>query len=222
MKSLINKLGDAISHRNHIRTTGALHSTAYISGSEISGEVQIDEGCKIYRSHILGKVTIGRYSSLWGPDIHVLSHISNIKVGQFCSVARNVSLQESNHRMDTPTSYNIRRNIFGEIVTADMVSKGPIEIENDVWIGANVTILTGVTIGNGAVIGANAVVTRDIPPYSVVAGNPATVLKYRFNEEIIEMLLKLSWWNWEMEKIIANKHFFESQVNMNSIRNIIK
>ena len=80
-------------------------------------------------------------------------------------------------------------------------SKGNINIENDVWIGAYSTIMSGVKIGNGAVIGASSVVTKDIPPYAIVAGNPAKIIKYRFTEEQIVSLLKIEWWNWDEYKI---------------------
>jgi serine acetyltransferase len=82
--------------------------------------------------------------------------------------------------------------------------KGDIIIENDVWIGATATIMSGVKISNGAVIGAGSVVTKDVPPYAIVAGNPAKVVKYRFTEEQIEKLLSIAWWDWEEIKIRDN------------------
>ena len=74
-------------------------------------------------------------------------------------------------------------------------------VKNDVWIGENATILSGVTIGNGAVIGTSAVVAKNVPDYSVVVGNPAKVIRKRFDEETIERLLRISWWNWSDQKI---------------------
>ena len=82
--------------------------------------------------------------------------------------------------------------------------KRQIIIGNDVTIGANVTIMGGVTIGNGAVVGANSLVTKDIPPYAIVGGNPAKIIKYRFEDEIIEKLNEIKWWNWSEEKIKEN------------------
>ena len=74
-------------------------------------------------------------------------------------------------------------------------------IENDVWIGAKSTIMSGVKIHNGAVVGAGSVVTKDVPPYAIVAGNPAKIVKYRFNEKQIQSLLKISWWDWTQDRI---------------------
>jgi carbonic anhydrase/acetyltransferase-like protein (isoleucine patch superfamily) len=79
--------------------------------------------------------------------------------------------------------------------------KGNIIVENDVWIGAMSTVMSGVKISNGSVVGANSTVTKDVPPYAIVAGNPAKIIKYRFNERQIESLLKISWWNWTEDRI---------------------
>ncbi len=80
----------------------------------------------------------------------------------------------------------------------------PTIVGNDVWIGQDVVIKGGVKIGNGAVIGARSVVTKDIPPYAVAAGAPAKVIKYRFEQEKMDLLQKLQWWNWDTEKIYQN------------------
>lgn len=82
--------------------------------------------------------------------------------------------------------------------------KGDINIGNDVWIGYNATIMGGVTVGDGAIIATNSTVVRDVEPYSIVGGNPAAEIKKRFSEDIIAKLLKLKWWNWEIEKITEN------------------
>jgi serine acetyltransferase len=79
--------------------------------------------------------------------------------------------------------------------------KGDIIIGNDVWIGAKSTIMSGVKIGDGAVIGSGSVVAKDVPPYAIVVGNPAKVIKYRFDEQQIENLLEIAWWNWPEHKI---------------------
>jgi serine acetyltransferase len=79
--------------------------------------------------------------------------------------------------------------------------KGNITIENDVWIGSKSTIMSGVKIHNGAVVGANSVVTKDVPPYAIVAGNPAQIIKFRFDVDQIQALQEIRWWNWDEEKI---------------------
>ena len=85
----------------------------------------------------------------------------------------------------------------------------PIVIGNDVFIGANVIVLDGVTIGNGAVIGAGAVVSKDIPPYAIVVGCPIKIIKYRFNDEIINKLESIQWWNDDANQVLIEKNFFD-------------
>lgn len=86
-------------------------------------------------------------------------------------------------------------------------------IGNDVTIGANAIILPGVTVGDGAIIGAGAVVARDVPPYAVVAGIPARILRYRYKPEQIEKLLRIAWWNWSDKKIVENMDYFYGKVD---------
>ncbi len=90
----------------------------------------------------------------------------------------------------------------------DVYAKGPTIIGNDVLIMYNAMVLSGVTIGDGAIVGAGAVVTKDVPPYAIVAGNPARVIKYRFSEEQIKALLQIRWWNWTDKEIRNFEKYF--------------
>jgi acetyltransferase-like isoleucine patch superfamily enzyme len=131
---------------------------------------------------------------------------NKLEVGSFCSIASGVQVWLSgNHRTDWVTTYpfgHINQNIFNNFDgTGHPASKGDVIIGNDVWIGANVTIMSGVTIGDGAVIACDSHVVKNIEPYSIVGGNPAKFIKYRFNTEQIEKLLEIKWWNWDDEKI---------------------
>ena len=101
-------------------------------------------------------------------------------------------------------------NLEKENVTEAWDNKGDINIGNDVWIGYEAVILAGVTVGDGAVIGTRAVVTKDVPPYTVVGGVPAKPIKRRFSEERIDQLLKMRWWDWPEEKIAENIEAIQS------------
>ena len=97
--------------------------------------------------------------------------------------------------------------MFGESwndVELDIVSKGDIVIGHDVWIGNSATIMQGVNIGHGAIIGTNALVTKDIAPYTVVGGNPAKVIRQRFDDDTVDFLVKLAWWDWPLDKIATH------------------
>ena len=127
-------------------------------------------------------------------------------IGKFCMIASDVKfiMNGANHLTDAITTYPFA--IFGNgwenaMEGKSYPTKGNIEIGNDVWIGYNATIMAGVKVGHGAIIATNSIVTKDVPPYSIVGGNPAKVIRKRFSDETIERLLKLKWWDWDIEKI---------------------
>ena len=131
-----------------------------------------------------------------------------INVGKYCSIGRDCNFfLHANHRADwITTSSQLWGPVTNEIANLHMQMghpscKGDIEIGNDVWIGAKSTIMSGVKISNGAVVAAGSTVTKDVPPYAIVAGNPAKVVKYRFTEEQIEKLMDIKWWEWNEDKI---------------------
>ena len=132
--------------------------------------------------------------------------------GKFCSLASDATILFPNHRTDWITTYPFPTPEFKDIwpeaqdIKDYSTAKGNVVLGNDVWVGAKVIILSGVTIGDGAVIGAGSVVVKDVPSYAVVVGNPAKVVKYRFDEETIKKILKLKWWDWSDEKIAKNVH----------------
>ena len=127
-----------------------------------------------------------------------------VRVGRYCSIGRGVEfLIGGNHRTDWGSTYpfRIRFGLPGAAGDGHPASKGPIIIGNDVWIGVDAVILSGVTIGDGAVVAARAVVTKNVRPYSIVAGNPAREKYRRFPDEQIASLVALGWWDWPEREI---------------------
>jgi virginiamycin A acetyltransferase len=195
----------------NLSKTGKIATNVKLKGAIISGNVSISEGSKILHGVQLkgdSEIIIGRFTSINGPmtDIHAM--VYPVKIGAFTSIARNVTIQEYNHSSEKVSTYLIQKNIFQEEMINDVESKGPIVIGNDVWIGAQSIVLSGSKIGDGAIIGANSVVTGDIPPYSIAVGSPARVIKMRFNENKINYLQDLKWWDWNLDEIKKNKEFF--------------
>lgn len=129
-------------------------------------------------------------------------------IGKFCSIACGAKFlfTSANHKMSSLSTYPFP--IFYEEWGLDAKdirnawdNKGDIIIGNDVWIGYEAVIMSGVTIGDGAIIGTRAVVTKDVPPYTIVGGVPAKPIRKRFDDATVERLIKLRWWDWEHEKI---------------------
>ena len=129
-------------------------------------------------------------------------------IGKFCSIACGAKFlfNSANHALGSLSTYPFpifydEWGLDGKNVADAWDNKGDITLGNDVWIGYEAVILAGVTIGDGAIIGARAVVTRDVPPYAIVGGVPARLIRRRFDEATIESLLALQWWDWEPERI---------------------
>jgi virginiamycin A acetyltransferase len=129
-------------------------------------------------------------------------------IGRFCSIAADVRfiMNGGNHATDWLTTYPFP--IFGRGWESAMPERWPMKgdtvVGNDVWLGYGALIMPGVEIGNGAIVASGAVVTRKVPAYAIAGGNPATVIRKRFNEGTIERLERIRWWDWDAEKITRN------------------
>lgn len=145
---------------------------------------------------------IGDYS--YGiPKVYKWGNDGCLFIGKYCSIANEACIfLGGNHRTDFVTTYpfNAIREAASHI-TGHPATRGDVRIGNDVWLALNCSIYSGVTIGDGAVIAGQSVVTTDIPPYAIAAGNPARVVRYRFSEAQIEELMKAKWWDWPDEEI---------------------
>ncbi|MFC4892103.1 CatB-related O-acetyltransferase [Pseudofrancisella aestuarii] len=174
-----------------------------------------------YDLNILSKVKIGNYS--YGSIIvyHWGHQDESLSIGSFCSIADGVKfVLGGNHFLDTLSTYPFK--VMLEKKKTEAWTKGQIVIEDDVWIGLDVVILSGVTIGKGSVIGAGSVVAKDIPPYSIVVGNPATIVKKRFSEEIISKLNEISINEIKEEKLLENIELLYKKLNQDNINDIIR
>jgi acetyltransferase-like isoleucine patch superfamily enzyme len=159
------------------------------------------------RNAEIGEFTYADWKTLrlrtWLPNEKII-------IGKYCSIADGVTIfTGGQHRTDLASTYPIdillvrmKDRDKGYQTTANTV------VGNDVWIGSGVTILGGVSVGDGAVLASRAVVFADVPPYAIVAGNPAQVVRFRFSRKAVERLLKIAWWHWPADKVKANVEWF--------------
>ena len=174
--------------------------------------IRLGVGAKIMKSNLVDNITIDTHSCINRCDIGqyfglgCFSYVANTKIGRYCTFGARLSVGAFSH----PTNwlsihefqYRDTTNIYGTSILKKEVNIAPINsatnIGCDVWIGDNASVRTGVSIGHGAIVGLGAVVLSDVPPYAIVGGNPARIVRYRFTEDIVSMLLIIKWWELDL------------------------
>ncbi|WP_269449113.1 CatB-related O-acetyltransferase [Massilia endophytica] len=175
-----------------------LNPGAGVFNVESPGNLVLDKHSTVSRS------TLGKYFGLG-----CFSYVTNSRIGRYCTFGSRVSIGAFSHPTDWLSihefQYRGTQNVFGESIVDEGVNLAPknptTEIGNDVWIGDNACIRFGTKIGDGAVIGMGAVVVADVPPYAIVVGSPARVLRYRFEADVIAELLELKWWEFDISEL---------------------
>lgn len=182
--------------------TGDMH-TVYLNAVVKDPSIEIGD-YTIYNDFVSDPLLFEQNNVLY----HYPINHERLIIGKFCSIACGTKFlfNSANHTLKSLSTYTFPLfyedwNLEKTNITTAWDNKGDIIIGNDVWIGYEAIIMAGVHVGNGAIIAAHAVVTKDVQPYTIVGGVPARLIRKRFNEEIIQELEKLKWWNWPIEKI---------------------
>ena len=188
-----------------------LNPTCKIRASSLSRNVHFEKRVTIEQGSHIQCSHIGKYTYI---NKYCLIDKSTESIGRFCSIAYNVRIGLGSHPVDWISTHSfVYDKKYGFNTKNRFVSNEKTIVGNDVWIGANATILNGVTIGDGAIIGAHSLVTKDVEPYSIVVGVPAKVIRYRFDKDTIQKLLAIKWWNWQDDLIMKKIGTF---TNVNS------
>lgn len=217
---------------SEIAKDAKIYKNVRILNSVINECCCIGDDCDIENSYLYEKSELGRRNLLRNVTIGKGSYtgtnsiIKNTTIGKYCDIGWNVSIGGGFHNYNNVSMYSdywYKRTFnISNFKNNENDKSLECHIGNDVWIGSGVNILGGVTIGDGSVIGAGAVIVKDVDPYSVVAGVPGKTIKKRFDDDIINDLLRLKWWDWDEDKIVSEINFLRNKPNKSIIIDKIK
>lgn len=192
--------------------------------SKVGKCCKVEKFCKLKSTILDANVSVGSHSRLNNVEIGQFSYLANhanlhnAAIGRFCSIGPYVVNHLGNHPtrkfVSTSPAFYMPNAPIPSFVKKEVFSSygGRVMIGNDIWIGEQVLLMDGVSVGDGAVVAARSIVTRDVPPYAIVGGAPARLIRYRFTPDVIETLLRFRWWNKDLKWIASNVEYF-SDIN---------
>ncbi len=215
-----------------VDNTAKIYQNARITHSILKEHTVVGNYSRVDNSNLFQYSRVDRNNHLFHASLgrHTYTGMNTVimhaNIASFCSISWNVSIGGPNHDYSRTVQHAFLYNKWdnlrpeGEAIVYDRF-EGPVEIKSDVWIASGAVITRGVIIHEGAVIGANSVVTKDIPPYAIAVGSPAKIINYRFDKEMINLLLQLKWWDWSTDKIRKNYDLLSSKPSKEQIKNLL-
>ena len=221
-----------------LHPTARIYRNVRLDDSTLGAYSTVGDDSILLKTDIEGYSTIARRNRIQEAHIGLMTYTGNnttilaSNIGRFSSISWNVSIGGKNHDLENVSTFSLRSFERNLPETSAHWSQGfeyakdqpPCAVESDVWIGAAAVILRGVRVHVGAVIGAGAIVTKDVEPYSIVAGVPARRIGMRFDSETVQHLLEIRWWDWSIEKITRHKELlFATEINcelLDKLRNL--
>lgn len=202
-------LQSKVKYRRFLKKGCSIGENIEIVNSKVGSNSRYAYHASVRNCEVGEYTSIGRYSK-----------INNATIGKYCSISWDVTIGATNHPTDNISTHAfpyVKRIGFVEQDNQHIIKT---QVGNDVWVGCNSVILPGVTVGDGAVIAAGSVVTKDVPDYAIVAGVPAKIVRFRFDEEIIIGLKDIKWWSLPPEIIKSNINLFQKRVDLDSIEKL--
>lgn len=187
-----------------IRARLSGNKVALFAGADLNRTSRLEPPVRMERGSLAYDSNLGRYSYL---GAH--STVVGADIGRFCSIAHGTTVGATGHHTDRPTTHTFPYiPADGGFVGHHQLPISRVQLGHDVWVGCDAVVLSGVKVGDGAVIAANSVVTKDVPPFAISAGSPATVRRYRIAEELIDRLTAVAWWNWPKDLLVRHIELF--------------
>lgn len=230
-----NHHNDGEERPSQIDPAATLHRDAQVTASILAAHVIVGDFSRVQHAQLEDYVKIDRRNLIQHSRLGRLTYtgastvVQWAEIGSFNSISWGVTIGGGQHNVARLTThdflYEKRYGLCDQLDVLDDRYRKSCVLGHDVWVGANATILRGVSVGHGAVIGAGAVVTRDVPPYAIVAGNSAEILRFRFSEPVIERLLKLQWWDFDLTLLKEHAALFtslESEAALEQLERLVK
>lgn len=181
--------------------------------------------CQVQRNCCLLRAKVGDYTIIEKNAV-----IHDINIGKYCEISWHCSMGGDNHNYKLPSihhfywhpafGFETENETIGGTNFYNKLLSEECSIGNDVWCGSGVTVNRKVRVGDGAILASGCVVTKDVPPYAIVGGVPARVIKFRFDEKTIKRMLKIAWWDWPIDVLKDNRHLFEMELTDSTLKRL--